>query len=232
MKTVGIIGGLGPETTSKFYLEVVFGCYGKNKESRPLVLIWSVPLKYEIEDDLIKKAEGEERYISYLTEAAKGLERDGADFLVMPCNSLHVFIEDIREAVRIPVLSIVEETTKFLKKKKMKKVGLLATSSSLKSGFYKKAFDKEGIEQVAPDGPDQSKINSIIRNLVLGMASENDGPEFSRILERLEKKGAEEILMACTDLQLLARGCRPNVHDTMKILADATVDAVLGKTRL
>ena len=82
MKTVGIIGGLGPETTSEFYLEIVFGCYQKNKESRPPILIWNVPLEYRIEEDLLKKAIGEERYIPYLTEAAKRLDKGGADFLV------------------------------------------------------------------------------------------------------------------------------------------------------
>ena len=65
MKTVGIIGGLGPETTSEFYLEIVFGCYKKNKENRPPILIWNVPLKYEIEEDLLMKATGEERYAPY-----------------------------------------------------------------------------------------------------------------------------------------------------------------------
>ena len=115
MKTAGIIGGLGPETTSGFYLELIFGCYNKNKESRPPILVWNVPLKYAIEEDLLKKAVGEERFLPYLVSGAKILEKAGADFLVMPCNSLHIFIDQIRKSVNIPVLSIVEETGKFLK---------------------------------------------------------------------------------------------------------------------
>ena len=93
MKTVGIIGGLGPETTSEFYLEIIFSCYQKNKISRPPIIIWNVPLEYKIEEDLITKATGEERYIPYLIDATKRLESGGADFLVMPCNSLHIFIQ-------------------------------------------------------------------------------------------------------------------------------------------
>lgn len=95
MKTVGIIGGLGPETTSEFYLEIIFSSYKKNKLTRPPVLVWNVPLPYKIEEDLITKAEGEERYIPFLIDAAHRLEKGGVDFLVMPCNSLHTFIEDI-----------------------------------------------------------------------------------------------------------------------------------------
>ena len=122
MKTIGIIGGLGPETTSEFYLEIVFECYKKNKEQRPPILIWNVPLKYKIEEDLLEKAEGEERYIPYLIEAAKKLEKAGADFLVIPCNSVHAFIKEVRNSVKIPVLSILEETAKFLKNKNISKV--------------------------------------------------------------------------------------------------------------
>lgn len=90
MKTVGIIGGLGPQTTAEFYLELVFSSYKIHKTSRPPMLIWNVPLRYRIEQDLITRAKGEERYLPYLTDAAKRLEAAGADFLVMPCNSLHI----------------------------------------------------------------------------------------------------------------------------------------------
>ena len=124
MKTVGIIGGLGPETTSEFYLDIVFSCQKKSKTSRPGVIIASVPLPYKIEEDLITKNKGSERYIPFLVNEAKRLEKAGADFIVMPCNSLHVFIKEIRNAVDIPVLSIIEETVKFLKKNNLNNVGL------------------------------------------------------------------------------------------------------------
>ena len=136
MKTVGIIGGLGQETTSEFHLKVIFGCYQKNKDARPPILLWSVPLEYAIEDDLLQRSVGEERYIPYVTDAAKRLEKGGADFLVMPCNSLHIFIEEIRKAVDIPVLSILEETAGFLNKKGITEVGIFATSSSVKNKLY------------------------------------------------------------------------------------------------
>ena len=122
MKTIGIIGGLGPETTSEFYLRLIFKSYQKNKIQRPPILMWSIPMEYKIENDLIQSATGEERYIPYLIEAAKRLESGGADFLVVPCNSVHIFIEEIRKAVGIPVLSIVEETANFLKEQNIEKV--------------------------------------------------------------------------------------------------------------
>lgn len=230
MKTVGIIGGLGPETTSEFYLELVFGCYEKNKEIKPPILIWNVPLKYEIEDDLLKKATGEERYIAYLIDAAKRLERGGADFLVMPCNSLHIFIDKIRKSVKIPVLSIVEETAKFLKNKKISKVGLLATSSSLKRKLYETALAKESIQQIIPDEFDQAKLGKMINNIVLNRHANRDRQELLKIINKFEEKEIKHVLLACTDLQLMIpQHPKLVIYDTMKIFAEATVNYMLQK---
>lgn len=227
MKTAGIIGGLGPETTSEFYLEIIFGCYKKNKDARPPILIWNVPLRYEIEEDLLKKAKGEERYIPYLVDAAKRLEKGGADFLVMPCNSLHVFIKNIRGSVKIPVLSIVEETAKFLRSRKIKEVGILATSSSLKGKMYEVALEKEGIRQIVPDEFDQAKIGKMVSNIVLNRHANKDRQELLKIIDKFEEKGVKDVMLACTDLQLLLPDHKLNIFDTMKIFADATVDYIL-----
>ena len=228
MKTVGIIGGLGPETTAEFYLEIIFGCYEQNKEARPPILIWNVPLRYAIEDDLLKKASGEERYLPYLIDAAKRLEKGGADFLVMPCNTLHTFIREIRQAVKIPVLSIVEETAKFLKSNKIREVGILATSSSLKKSLYEKALKAEGIKQIVPDGFEQVKIGRMISKLVMNRHANKDREELLKIINTFEKKGVKNVILACTDLQLLIpEHQRLKIYDTMKIFAQATIEKIL-----
>jgi len=227
MKTVGIIGGLGPETTSEFYLEIIFGCYEKNKDNRPPILIWNIPLKYKIEEDLLKKAIGEGRYMPYLIDAAKVLEKGGADFLVMPCNSLHIFIEEIRKAVKIPVLSIVEETIKFLKYKKISKVGILETSSSLKRKLYETALEKEGIKQIVPDDFSQAKIGKIVSNIVLNRHANKDRQEILKIINKFEEKDVKDVILACTDLQLLIPNHKLKIYDTMKIFTEATIDYIL-----
>lgn len=230
MKTLGIIGGVGPETTAEFYLEVIFGCYEKNKVQRPSILIWNIPLKYEIESDLLQKSSGEERYIPYLIEAAQKLEKAGADLLVMPCNSLHIFIEEIRKAVKIPVLSIVEETVTFLKEKKINKVGILATSTSLKRKLYHTTLEKEKIKLVIPDEYEQAKMGKVIKNIVLNKHANKDREEIIKIINNFEKKEVKNVILACTDLQLLIpRHPRLKIYDTMKIFAQATVNKILEK---
>lgn len=228
MKTAGIIGGLGPETTSQFYLEIIFDAFQKNTFERPPLLIWSIPLKYQIEEDLITKAEGEERYIPYLQDAAKRLEDGGADFIVIPCNSVHIFMDEVRKSVRIPVLSIVEETSDFLKEKGVCEIGLLATKSTVDKNLYQLSLGENGIKITLPGDQDQAKIGTLINNLVVNRYDEKDRTELIKIIKRLSNKGVKDVVLACTDLQLLTpTHDHVNIYDSMAILADATVREIL-----
>jgi|SRR3989344_1658663 len=229
MKTVGIIGGLGPETTSEFYLDIVFSCQKKDRTARPPILISSVPMPYQIEEDAIEKNIGIERISPFLLTEAKRLEKAGADFIVMPCNSLHVFIEEIRKAVSVPVLSIVEETVKFLKDNSMHRVGIVSTSATIKNKLYENAFAKNNIEYVAPNEFQQAKMGKFIINLVTGRQKNQDREELLNIINDFEDKNLDCVILACTDLQLLIpQHSTIKIFDTMKIFADATVETILS----
>lgn len=230
MKTVGIIGGLGPETTAEFYLQVVFASYEKNRQSRPAMLVWNVPLPYKIEEEFITKAQGEEKYLPYLIDAAERLEKGGADFIVIPCNSVHIFIEQVRKAVKIPVLSIVEETLSFLKEKRIKNVGILATSTTVRKKLYEDTLLKNNIQVINPDDDDQSRMGSIINHLVHSQQTDQDKKELITIIEKLEEKDVKTIILACTDLQLLVPKHKDiQIYDTMHILVESTVRELLLK---
>src|SRR3989338_6240114 len=228
MKTVGIIGGLGPETTSEFYLDIVFSCQKKNKATRPAIIISSVPLPYQIEEDAIAKNTGIERCLPFLIEEARRLEKAGADFIVMPCNSLHVFIEDIRKSVSVPVLSIVEETVKFLQKNNFNRVGIVSTSATIKNKLYESAFEQNRIRYETPDSFQQAKMGKFILNLVVGQQNNKDREGLMAIINDFEKRNVDCVVLACTDLQLLIpQHPTLKIFDTMKILADSTVEETL-----
>jgi aspartate racemase len=230
MKTVGIIGGLGPETTAEFYLDIVFSCQKKDKTNRPHIIISSVPLPYKIEEDAITRGVGIDRFSQYLIKEAQRLEKSGADFIVMPCNSLHVFIEDLRNSVKIPVLSIVEETVKFLKKNKMKKAGIVSTSATIKNKLYENAFKKNNIKFETPNEFQQEKLGKFIHNLVIGQQNNRDREELIDIIGDFQNKKVDCVVLACTDLQLLIpKYTDLEIYDTMKIFADATVEEILKK---
>ncbi|MFA6387503.1 MAG: amino acid racemase [Candidatus Paceibacterota bacterium] len=229
MKTLGVIGGLGPETTSEFYLDVIFSCQKKDKTNRPLIIVSSVPLPYQIEEDAISKNKGVERCLPFLVKEAKRLEKSGADFIVMPCNSLHIFIREIRKAVKIPVLSIVEETVKFLKDNKMRKVGIVSTSATIRNRLYEDAFTENNIAFESPNDLQQEKMGKFIYSLVMGQQNNRDREELIKIIDSFENKKVDCIVLACTDLQLLIpKHPIMKIFDTMKIFSDATVKYMLG----
>jgi len=228
MKSVGVIGGLGPETTSEFYLEVIFGCQKLNTTQRPSIVIASVPLLFEIEQDLIVSNKDKERYIPYLVDEAKRLEKSGVDFIVMPCNSLHVFIEDIRGVVSIPVLSIVEETVNYLKEQKLGKVGLISTSATIANNVYEEQFKKHDIEFLSPGDLQKAKMDKIIQRLIEGQHLNSDRDLILEAVHELAEQNVDCVALACTDLQLLLpKSVKVPIFDTMKVLADATVREIL-----
>lgn len=228
MKKVGIIGGVGPETTAEFYLDIIFSCQKANKISRPGIIISSVPLPYKIEEDLITRNVGGERYVPFLVQEAQRLEAAGVDFIVMPCNSLHIFIEEIRKSVKIPVLSIIEETVKYIKSNNFKKVGIVSTSATIENKLYEDSFAKEAIEFVAPDDFQQAKMGKFIMHLVTGQQNNRDREELIKIINDFKKKDVDCVALACTDLQLLIpKHPTLKIFDTMKIFAEATVKEIL-----
>lgn len=229
MKSVGIIGGLGPETSAEFYLEVVFGCQKVNSSQRPLIVMSSVPLLVEIENDLIESNKGKERYIPYLVKEAKRLEAAGVDFLVMPCNSLHVFIEDIRSVVKIPVLSIVEETANHIRDKGYGTIGLISTSATIANQVYENVFQENNIGFISPNGLQKAEMDKIIQRLINGQHLNNDRENIIQVAKDLAESGASAIALACTDLQLLLPQVEEvPVFDTMKVLAHSTVREIMS----
>lgn len=228
MKTVGIIGGLGPDTTTKFYLQIISAFSRLCAHTRPQILIYNVPLPIQIEKEAITEAKGEEKCLPFLIEAAKTLEKGGVDFIVMPCNSLHIFIEEIRRVVKIPVLSIVDETVKFLQSQNCKQVGLLATQITIDRKLYKNKLDAFGIEEIVPSDQDQSKIGQIIYRLVMGNSTGEDKDALDNMINDLICRGAKTIVLACTDLQLLIPTHKDaQVIDTMQVLLDSTIKKML-----
>ncbi len=229
MKSVGVIGGLGPETTAEFYLEVIFECQKRNDTQRPSIIISSVPLLFEIERDLIESNSGKERYIPFLVDEARRLEKSGADFLVMPCNSLHVFIDEIRKSVNIPVLSIVEETTNYLKQQSFRNVGLVSTSATVANNVYESMLTSENISFTTPDDLERAKMDKIIQRLISGQHLNQDREFILEVIKNLSRKEVDCVALACTDLQLLLpSSSEVPIFDTMKVLATSTVETILS----
>lgn len=227
MKTVGIIGGFGPQTTAKFYEEVFFTCQKMNPIVKPHIIISSVPLPFQIENISILKNEGVEAYIPYLITEAQRLEKAGADFIVMPCNSLHIHIESLRSSINIPMLSIIEETVHFLSQKAIRRVGILSTAMTAQHRLYETELANSEILCQIPNADQQNLLNEIVFHLVNGKNELEDCKSVIEIMQTF--MDVECILLACTDLQLLdlALPGMP-IFDTLQILVDSTARDILS----
>jgi aspartate racemase len=226
MKTVGIIGGLGPETTAKFYLEVLSSCFKFHNLGRPPMVIFNVPMSFKLEEEIITASERTDFFVPFLTDAAIRLEKSGVDFIVIPCNTAHVFIDQVRKSVNIPILSIVEESVRFLTDQRMDRIGLLGTTQTIETKLFDNECRQNGIKINKPSLRNQLQIASIITKIVKNNHSLSDQKKLLKIID--DFKDSDCILLACTDLQLLVSNHKSlKIFDTMKILADATVREIL-----
>ncbi|MCP5405487.1 MAG: amino acid racemase [Pseudomonadaceae bacterium] len=221
MRKVGIIGGLGPETTAHFYLNIVSQCQRIERTHRPDILIRSVPIPYDVEENALLHAKNVEDCLGFLVESAVQLEHAGADFVVMPCNTLHKFAGDIQAAISVPFVSVVNVAADFVEKHGLRSVGLIATGITLKSQFYQKVLEQRGVDYHMPSEFHQAKLAKMIYGLVTGQYGNFQRQELIDVIEDFDAKNLEMVLLACTDLQaLIPHHPRIKIIDTMQLLAD------------
>lgn len=221
MKTIGIIGGVGPSTTAAFYMRIIQLVREFNGE-RPRLLIHNVPVPAKMEDHFLRTGEGIENFVPLLQQAAISLQNGGVDLIVMACNSLHHLSNEIRQVIHIPFHSIVDASVQHLQREEVKRVGILGSPLTLQQSLYGEALSGCGIEFIVPNKEDQSTLGTIIRNIVFGKKGENDEQKFMNVMNNLQKLHLNHLLLACTDLQeLKSRHPECITHDTMEILAQA-----------
>ncbi|MCX6765107.1 MAG: amino acid racemase [Candidatus Nealsonbacteria bacterium] len=229
MKTLGILGGVGPETTSKVYHSVI-NLFKKNKKDRyPAILIYNLPFPFIIEKEAIIEGKNSQKMIPFLVEGARILEKSGADFGILPCNTLHKYIDRIRAAVKMPFLSILDETVLRLKKNSISNVGILATETTVKDKLYDDILKRNNIRFSYPTRIEQDAINKIIVELLNGKKSKMQEKRIKMICSSLQKKGANAILLACTDLQNITSNIQNPIPiiDSTEILIQASMRELL-----
>jgi len=231
MKTLGILGGLGPESTTEFYLKLVKKCKEQNDVSWPPVFIYCVPLSFDFLNEAIIGGRGDiNDFLPFLIDGAKELDKANADFAVIPCNTAHIFIDDIRSSAKTPYISIIEEIAFLAKNKQMKTLGLLATQKTVDSGIYEKAFQKQGVSLVIPSQDEQEIVSQIIGKILNNTTNQDDKTKMLDIVKGLREKGAEAVVLGCTDIQLLINQEDTEVIliDTVEVLVDVTAKKMLS----
>ena len=204
LKTIGLIGGMSWESTVTYYKiinEVIKEKLGGLHSAK--CVLYSVDFQ-EIEEC---QANGNwEKSGEILGEAAYNLEKAGADFIVICTNIMHKVVNQIKEKISIPILHIAEMTAKKILEKGLKNIALLGTKYTMEQDFYKSKLIEKGINVIIPDKNDIEIINEIIYDeLCLGTINSDSKKKFLEIVDKLRNKGAEGIILGCTEIGLLIK---------------------------
>lgn len=162
---------------------------------------------------------------------AQKLEKAGAEFIIICTNTMHMMAKEVQSSINIPLLHIADATGEQVKLKRLKKVGLLGTRFTMEQDFYKgRIFKKYGIEVIVPSEVDQVTIHNIIYNeLVQGTITLESKSEYVEIIQRLIGKGAEGIILGCTEIPMLIKQDDIDVpiFDTTAIHAKSAIEFAL-----
>jgi len=230
MKKIGILGGLGPESTVEYYRIITSLCRERGMgHNYPVIIIYSVNFQ-EVNNLLI---EGKlSAYADKLAYGINHLKSAGADFALIAANTPHLVFEEVKSKSSIPLISIVEETAKVANKKGLKKVGLLGTKFTMEKNFYPNIFSKYGIQIVVPDENERNYIQEkIMKELVDGLIKEETRERFIEIIENLiTKEKIEGIILGCTEIPLLIsqKMLSIPVLNTTRIHAEAALNYAIS----
>src|SRR3984893_11915637 len=231
MKILGMIGGLGPESTVVYY-QTIIELYRERQPdgSYPEFIINSADLKKGLDFMGVNDLAG---MAGYLLEEIGKLARAGADFGLIAANTPHIVFDDVAPKSPIPLISIVEATCAAAKAHKLKKLGLFGTRFTMQADFYPKVFSRDGIELVVPDPKDQDYIHDkYLNELVPGIFLPETRAGLLEIVDRLKEKiDIDGVILAGTELPLILRDPVHNgipFLDTMKIHAEAAVERMLS----
>jgi len=229
MKTIGLIGGMSWESSVVYYNII-------NKKVREILggfhCAKSIMVTVEFaEIQRLQHAEDWKALDEIMVKAAKQLEAAGADFVVLGTNTMHLCSPAIIENISIPFLHIAEATGLKITEMGLKKVALLGTRFTMEKDFYKTyIFNKFGIEVVIPEETEREQIhNTIYRELVQGLIKDESRKTFQQIIANLEKRGAEGVILGCTEIPSLIKqtDVKIPVFDTTAIHAEKAVEWAL-----
>lgn len=228
MKIIGLIGGMSWESTVPYYQII-------NEEVKHRLggLHSAKIILYSVEFDEIEKCQSRgnwEKSGDILGKAAQSLEAAGADFILICTNTMHKVAPQIASMIHVPIIHIADATADELQKNQIEKVGLLGTKYTMTQNFYKKKLIDRGIDVVIPDDTDIDVINDIIfHELCLGKIKEESRIKFQNIIESLKKKGANGVILGCTEIGLLIHQSDSSlpVYDTTLIHAKKAAEIAL-----
>jgi len=229
-KIIGILGGMGPEATADLYLRIIKTTPAKRDQDHPRVIIYS---NSKVPDRTAAILGTGPNPMPELIRAGKRLEEAGADFIIIPCNTAHYFIDQLQKELRVPILHMIKLSATKSKEfyPNVKKAGILATDGTVKSGLYKSAYGELEIEVLEPTPESQAEVMKAIYQYIKA-GNLIDGDLLLRsVANKLIAAGAEMIICGCTEVSLVLKegDLTVPILDPLQVLAEAAVAEALPK---
>ena len=197
MKTIGIMGGMGPMATVDLMKKIILATpASKDQEHIPMLVDNNSQIR-----DRTKAIMGQGASPApEMVKTAKRLMMAGADFIIIACNTAHYFLPEILPQISIPVLSIIDVTTNSALEKGFKSVGLLATTGTVSTGLYQKKLEASGIQCITPSADKQHLIDDMIYQGVKANNENYDTRAVKKLLAEMQNAGAEAFILGCTEV--------------------------------
>lgn len=201
---LGVLGGVGPLATIYFAELVIRHTDAATDQQHVSMIILNHAAIHDRTNYILDPSEPNP--LPQMIDDAKTLERAGADYIVIPCNTAHFFYDEIQNSVNTKIINIIEETVLHIKNAMpdAKKVGILATKGTLVSGSYQNMLKKHGLDYAVPDDGDTEALMEIIYDQVKAGKQVNI-ESFWRIINNLKKAGCDCVVLGCTELSIIYR---------------------------
>lgn len=218
---IAILGGMGPQASVNMYkllIETSERCFGaKNNDDFPEIYVYSVPVPDFISDD--KKRN---QSLVMLKQKVRLINKGNAVCISLACNTAHVLLPELQAVSKIPFVSMIDEVVKKVEIDGKKSVGLMGTPSTIRYGLYQTALGKYGISTLVPSKRQLITLETIVRNVLAGKILKSDTNKLKEIGDSLIAKGAEGIILGCTELPLIfPKNYSLPTYNSVEILAMA-----------
>lgn len=222
MKTLGVIGGLGPMATAYFMQLVIDMTEAKTDQEHIPMILYSKPQIPDRTRFLLGLSE--ESPLPPIVDCGQRLAADGAEVLAIPCITAHALHEQIQRLVPVPIIHAIRETAVYLKQEGIRRVGLEATDGTIRTRVFQQELEANGIQTIVPSELCQEMVmHMIYRNVKAGKRV--DMNRFEQVETELHGNGAEVIILGCTELSMISRDERigHGYLDALEVLARASV---------
>ncbi|MDG2916988.1 aspartate/glutamate racemase family protein [Bisgaard Taxon 10/6] len=230
MKTLGILGGMSPESTASYYVNVnraVNRALGGNRSAK--ILMSSVDFEEIVQ---CQKSGDWQKAGEILAEQAELLERAGADGILLATNTMHKVASRITDRINVPFLHILDVVANRIKARGLSCVALLGTAFTMSDNFYRDGLTERGVNAIVPDQRDQREIHRIIFDeLCLGVIKPESKDFYLKTIEKLTALGAEGVILGCTEIGLLINQTDSALpfFDTAALHSEMAVNFILEK---